>query len=187
MAQTASRLDVRLKRVYLPPSPEDRRSRPGGPPLAAQRTPIRRRRRPMAKGGGANHGAPPLVRSCCRRRARVRRSVRPSDRRAACAGHEARVDASSWTFPSPRFRPSSLPQPVFPRGPQSPVRATRQGACRALANSSFRRSISRARSLASPCASANISCTGRQAENQREIGGLLSRARTGSNSEQPRS
>ena len=41
--------------------------------------------------------------------------------------------------------------------------------------------------LASPCASANISCTGRQAENQREIGGLLSRARTGSNSEQPRS
>ena len=53
MAQAASRLDVRLKRVYLPPSPEDRRSRPGGPPLAAQRTPTRRRRRPMAKGGGA--------------------------------------------------------------------------------------------------------------------------------------
>ena len=187
MAQAASRLDVRLKRVYLPPSPEDRRSRPGGPPLAAQRTPIRRRRRPMAKGGGAEPRSSAAGSVMLQAHGAGSTAVRPSDRRAACAGHEARVDASSWTFPSPRFRPSSLPQLVFPRGPQSPVRATRQGACRALANSSFRRSISRARSLASPCASADISCTGRQAENQREIGGLISHARTGSNSEQPRS
>ena len=55
-----------------------------------------------------------------------------------------------------------------------------------MAKSSFRRSIFQGAELGLACAPANLSCTGRQAESQRKIGGLLSRARTGSNSEQPR-
>ena len=60
MTHTTAKLDIRLKRAYLPPSPED------GVRVLVDRLwppPKRRRHRPMGKGGGAEHGAPPLVRS----------------------------------------------------------------------------------------------------------------------------